>query len=151
MFTYCSLHMINKQYGPYGTFRAFGYVTFPADFYGQVYPFFLERIHGWGAEGLIGFVYQNGQYRSISGALGGVTFTNLVGQDWTTEKEFKVVWTSGQVEFYVAGGLVATHTTDVPANSQSWGIESVQWWRSGSGSEPLGECATYQRDFEQIS
>ena len=54
---------------------------------------------------------------------GSGTTVTLSGQDWTTEREFKIVWDSSKVDFYVGGVLVSSHTTDVPQDPMTRFIE----------------------------
>jgi hypothetical protein len=56
----------------------------------------------------------NGTYSARSNDGVATESTSLAGQDWTTEREFKIDWTATYVRFYVDGALVAEHTTRIP-------------------------------------
>jgi hypothetical protein len=86
----------------------------------------FEKYHGNAELGIIAFVLDaDGAYRTYTGTGGATTKKEVIVtspvQDWTTEKIFRVEWTSGQVIFKVWNGaswdIVNTHTTNVPPTS----------------------------------
>lgn len=61
------------------------------------------------------FVWWDGtNHRFETYAAGVSTNTNLAAQDWTTERDFKVVWAVNDAELFVDGGSVAHHFANVP-------------------------------------
>lgn len=111
--SYGSLWTIGALFD-FGTYQCKAYISAPGANRGM-HVFGFEYHHGWAGEGLIWFqntagVYGVGTRTQVDGTYP-YTITTLGGEDWTTEKTFKIEWTSGSVKFYVDGVLKATHTT----------------------------------------
>jgi hypothetical protein len=101
------------QYGPYGTFVWYGLITTPAAN--------RTQLVGWGEEFGAQFhdaiiIQNNGvNYQLYTSSAGVNTTTNIVGQDWTVERQFQIVWAAGSCALYVNGALVATNNANVPS------------------------------------
>jgi len=99
----------------------------------------FENHPGWASEGVIGFLNGSGTCKARTRDGVGAESTTLTGEDWTTEKTFKIAWSSTSVKFYIDDVLKATHTKRVPTMTMCWFIETA------------GDIAVYQRDFVQLS
>lgn len=142
--TISSILLTKPQYH-FGTYKCRGKIYLGGT-PNVLYVMGFERHHGFCEEGIIGFYRGANYYNVITAWDGSYTITSLSGQDWTVEREFKIVWTSTQVDFYVDGALVASHTTDIPQGHLSWMIESA----TPPDVEPGGEIGVWQKDFVKI-
>jgi len=79
-----------------------------------------------------------GSYKLKNRVKAAVTSTTLVGQDWTTERKFKIVFSSAAVELYVDGSLVAKHTTNIPSPSNLH-IIFIEAWQGATADTTDGE------------
>lgn len=101
----------------YGTYQWKAKLTNPIDKTG-IYVGILERRHGWPNEGAIFVRCINGTYQfetTEQGLATPVETTNLGGEDWTSEKTFKIIWAASSVKLYIDDVLKATHSNVVPA------------------------------------
>jgi len=144
LYSISSILLTKPQYG-FGTYRCYGKILLNGT-PSVLYVMGFERHHGFFEEGIIGFFRGTNYYNVVTAWDGTYTITSLTGQDWTIEREFKIVWTSTQVDFYVDGSLVASHTTDIPQSELSWFIESS----TPTTELPGGEIGVWQRNFEKI-
>jgi len=118
-----------KRYPVYGTYRWRGRISglhleswkYPGSF--EALPFDGSYIQFLARD-----TYRFGTHDDVASE-----WTDLTGQDWTVEREFKVVWDATKVEAYIDGALVATHTTRVPPDPQMFFAETTQT-ATGTGS-----------------
>ena len=145
---------LGHQHCSWATHEQFGYGAYEwkgkilgCD-HGEEYPGGFENHHGFPLEGLITFLYLDGVYKSWTSWAGSQTFTTLAGEDWTTEKTFKIVWDSTHVYFYVNNVLKATHTTNIPQDTMGFFFEACPY----RGSATI-EAAAYYRinSFEKLA
>lgn len=123
--SYGSLWTIGALFD-FGTYQCKGYIQSPGANRGM-HVFGFEYHHGWAGEGLINFQNTAGTYSVVNKTAAGTTQTNLGGEDWTSEKTFKIEWATGSIKFYVDGALKATHTTYVPQVSMCLYIETYTY------------------------
>jgi len=126
----------------YGTYQCKGKIdNTPAGVIQIVFGF--ENLHGWSSEGIMDFYFGGSVYTMRTSWAGSETTTTLAGQDWTSERTFKFIWTSTSVKGYVNGALVATHTTDISQSAMNLFCEL-----STTGSPPAVQ--TYVRTFKEF-
>jgi hypothetical protein len=89
-------------------FRGKGYATDDT----SIYFFFLEPAKG-DYSNYQGFRHDGANYCVESRSGGIETQTNLTGQDWKVETEFRIHYRTDEARFYINGSLVVTHTTDL--------------------------------------
>jgi len=108
-----------QAYGPPLTIEHYGYVVNP-ETYKIFYPM-VSMEPAWAASVDFGAIivklddttYMLRTYNGVA-----TTDTTLVGQDWTTERHFKLEWTTTAVTLYIDGAQVASHTTNLPSPPQ---------------------------------
>lgn len=89
-----------------------------------IYPGGFEKTHGWGDGGSILIQVDEGTYKFITFDDDGKRdMTILSGEDWTTEKTFRVVWSATQVDLYIDGRLKASHSRRVPTEPMQFFAE----------------------------
>lgn len=71
----------------------------------------IETHHGWAAEGGIFLENRGANYFLSTGDTSPVT---LLGQDWTKNTRFKVIWSSDYIKLYIDGVFTAQKITNVP-------------------------------------
>ena len=118
----------------------------------NIYVGLLERRHGWPFEGAIFVEASAGDYKFTTSEEGLTTpseTTILEGQDWTTEKTFKVEWAETYVKLYVNDSLEATHSGVVPAETMGNLFFEIANW----GTTPPDETFLYikEQSFEQLA
>lgn len=105
----------------------------------------FEYRHGRADNGIIAFRHIGSGYRVSTSWNGSMTHEDLTGQDWTSETEFKIVWTSSKVEFYVDGVLKATITTNIPQAPMGFFAEV-----GTLSTAPTTDSKIYVKDFEVL-
>ncbi|MDH5782057.1 MAG: family 16 glycosylhydrolase [Candidatus Bathyarchaeota archaeon] len=129
----------------FGTYQCKAYIKNPGANRG-IHVFGFEYHHGWAGEGLIWFQNVGGTYTVANKVNETTTQTDLPGEDWTTEKTFKIEWASASIKFYVDGALKATHTTNIPQNPMSLYIESYT-----GGTAPGVEFGIWSlKEFQEL-
>ena len=119
--------LLTARQFPVGNYEWYGKMTPQTNSYAFAG---FEFHHGYTVDGVVMFFTDGTAYKVRTGTGGSFgtgganTDTTLSGQDWTTEKLFKIEWTSAQVKFYVAGSLVATHTTNIPNLAMPFFLEA---------------------------
>lgn len=128
----------------YGTYQWKGYINAIANI--TYFVGLLERHAGQSNEGAILAYYASGNYYFKNSEGGSEQVTTLSGQDWTTLKTFKVVWSATDVYFYVDDVEVAHHTTNIPISPMSLLFGEF----AGGAVAPASNCHMYLKDFREL-
>ena len=117
--------------------------------------FGFERHHGYPHEGIATFIQLNGNYFcwNSNGSVGaGESSTTITGpiatQDWTSVKEFKIVWDAAFVKYYVDDDLICTNTTHVPQCNMGFFSEACTYKNGATEAAATVEARAY---FEKSS
>jgi hypothetical protein len=108
--------VVMKQYS-YGTYVWAAKVANPVARSSAVVGGFQKHF-SFGPEGQIIVLQDEGVYYFMTHSEAGeMQLTELTGEDWTTKKIFKLVWTAIDVKLYIDDVLKATHATYTPMSS----------------------------------
>ncbi|MEM2849043.1 MAG: hypothetical protein QXI36_02065 [Candidatus Bathyarchaeia archaeon] len=135
-----------KEYG-YGTYQWIAKVG--GTTWGEEYACGFEHHHGFPLEGLITFLrlYDAGglKHRCWTSWNGNQQTTDLTEENWTTERTFKIEWTSTYVKFYINNVLKATHSTVVPQDSMGFFSEACAYRGGTTESVAYYKLNTFEK------
>ena len=89
----------------------------------------------------------DGTYYFRTRKAGALTSTALAGQDWTSERTFKVIWSATSAELFVDDVSKATHNTNVPTVNGVFFIEAYHY----DAVAPASGAKAYFKDFKKLA